>query len=97
MQLTSVLLTALAFALGANACAMYKDCKCHDTATGLQNNAITSQACTYYGGNAHYNDHPHHQVRLLLLLVMNLIACMAITSDILRSNKTVPQLECKHR
>jgi hypothetical protein len=68
MQLTSLILFfLLAFSsIRANAsCAYYHDCKCHDSTTGLQNDAVTKKACEAYGSDtdAKYADAPHHQVR----------------------------------
>jgi hypothetical protein len=50
-----------------SACAACLDCKCHDSRTGLQNDAVTKAACAAYGANGKYqlaySDAPYHQVR----------------------------------
>ncbi|KAJ4386062.1 hypothetical protein N0V93_008954 [Gnomoniopsis smithogilvyi] len=48
MQFTTILFSLAALAVGADACAQYNRCKCHDDRTGLQNDAITEKACTNY-------------------------------------------------
>ncbi|KAK8232723.1 hypothetical protein HDK77DRAFT_44998 [Phyllosticta capitalensis] len=68
---TSILLSILAAAVGTNACALYVDCKCHDSTTGLQNDAVTQAACKYYNDayapNYAYSDTPHHQCTTVTL------------------------------
>jgi hypothetical protein len=49
------LLPALMLAIGANACAQYKDCKCVDSKTGLLDNAATAKACDTYATGTHYD------------------------------------------
>ncbi|KAL1636183.1 hypothetical protein SLS58_009877 [Diplodia intermedia] len=65
MKATSIIL-AVFFAVGSNACALYQDCKCHDSTTGQQNDAVTKAACDYYRDTQldafTYSDEPHHQV-----------------------------------
>jgi hypothetical protein len=43
-------------------CSDYQDCKCHDSRTGKQDDAVTKKTCELYGGNAVYKEQPHHQV-----------------------------------
>jgi hypothetical protein len=67
MHVQYLIATVAALALGANACAAYVDCKCHDSKTGLQNDGITKAACEKLardtGSSVSYLDAPHHQVR----------------------------------
>jgi hypothetical protein len=64
LQLVSFI--AIGFALGSSAtgppysCSNYHDCKCHDSATGMQNDAATKAACAATGNT--YSDVLHHQV-----------------------------------
>jgi hypothetical protein len=47
-----------------NSCSFYHDCKCHDSANHLQNDAATKAACAVIHSQyseTNYNDAPHHQ------------------------------------
>ncbi|KAK8207801.1 hypothetical protein BKA81DRAFT_407055 [Phyllosticta paracitricarpa] len=61
----SIFITFLSAMVGANACALYMDCKCHDSTTGQQDDGTTQAACKYYNSNyaANYEYTPqlHHQ------------------------------------
>jgi hypothetical protein len=63
----STLPAALFFTIGSNACAQYKDCKCHSTVNGQQNDGVTKKACEIVHNSSQllavYNDSPNHEVR----------------------------------
>ncbi|KAK4635661.1 Ecp28-1 [Fulvia fulva] len=62
MQLRHILFL-LSAAISVNASAYYNDCKCHDKANGLQDDAATEFACGLTTG-ATYSVDPHHQCHL---------------------------------
>ncbi|KAK8159695.1 hypothetical protein IWX90DRAFT_308318 [Phyllosticta citrichinensis] len=66
----SIFLTVLSAVIGgANACALYMDCKCHNSKTGQQDDATTQTACQYYNdnyaSNYQYTPQSHHECTVL--------------------------------
>jgi hypothetical protein len=56
MQFTLPPALLASFRIGADACAWYFNCKCHDSKTGLQDDAVTKSACEIYGRGATDSD-----------------------------------------
>ncbi|KAH7028285.1 hypothetical protein B0J12DRAFT_745590 [Macrophomina phaseolina] len=64
MRSGTLISALLSLSAAVSACSTYKDCKCHDSNTKLQNDGVTKKACSIYqgwGGNVKYDDDPHHQ------------------------------------